>query len=225
MPQQISIVELIANASLLVQLVMAVLALASVASWAMIFQRWLVLARVRRQMDEFEDEFWSGRDLRELHGELEKYPDRLNGIETVFMAGFREFLRFSDQAGADLDTMMQGVQRSMRVALNHEEERIERHLAFLATVGSTSPYIGLFGTVWGIMNAFRNLANMSQATLASVAPGISEALIATAMGLFAAIPAVIGFNRFSARADVLMKRYETFAEALTGVLYRAAHRG
>ena len=224
MPRQLSLFELIANASFLVQLVMALLALASVASWVMIFQRWLALNRVRRQMDDFEDEFWSGVDLRELYTQLEAEPDNLTGSETVFLAGFREFLRLSEQAGADPDAVMQGVQRAMRVALNHEEERLERHLAFLATVGSTSPYVGLFGTVWGIMNSFRSLANMSQATLASVAPGISEALIATAMGLFAAIPAVIGFNRFSARAEVLMKRYETFAEELTSVLYRVAHK-
>ena len=224
MPRQLSLFELIANASFLVQLVMALLALASVASWVMIFQRWLALNRVRRQMDDFEDEFWSGVDLRELYTQLEEDPDNLTGSETVFLAGFREFLRLSEQAGADPDAVMQGVQRAMRVALNHEEERLERHLAFLATVGSTSPYVGLFGTVWGIMNSFRSLANMSQATLASVAPGISEALIATAMGLFAAIPAVIGFNRFSARAEVLMKRYETFAEELTSVLYRVAHK-
>ena len=224
MPRQLSLLELIANASFLVQLVMALLALASVASWVMIFQRWLALNRVRRQMDDFEDEFWSGVDLRELYTQLEEEPENLTGSETVFLAGFREFLRLSEQAGADPDAVMQGVQRAMRVALNHEEERLERHLAFLATVGSTSPYVGLFGTVWGIMNSFRSLANMSQATLASVAPGISEALIATAMGLFAAIPAVIGFNRFSARAEVLMKRYETFAEELTSVLYRVAHK-
>jgi len=224
MPRQLSLFELIANASFLVQLVMALLALASVASWVMIFQRWLALNRVRRQMDDFEDEFWSGVDLRELYTQLEEEPENLTGSETVFLAGFREFLRLSEQAGADPDAVMQGVQRAMRVALNHEEERLERHLAFLATVGSTSPYVGLFGTVWGIMNSFRSLANMSQATLASVAPGISEALIATAMGLFAAIPAVIGFNRFSARAEVLMKRYETFAEELTSVLYRVAHK-
>ena len=224
MPRQLSLFELIANASFLVQLVMALLALASVASWVMIFQRWLALNRVRRQMDDFEDEFWYGADLRELYTQLEEDPENLTGSETVFLAGFREFLRLSEQAGADPEAVMQGVQRAMRVALNHEEERLERHLAFLATVGSTSPYVGLFGTVWGIMNSFRSLANMSQATLASVAPGISEALIATAMGLFAAIPAVIGFNRFSARAEVLMKRYETFAEELTSVLYRVAHK-
>ena len=123
----------------------------------------------------------------------------------------------------DTDAIMQGVQRAMRVSLNREEEKLETHLAFLATVGSTSPYIGLFGTVWGIMNSFRSLANMSQATLATVAPGISEALVATAMGLFAAIPAVIGYNRFSARVEVLMKRYETFSEEFAAILYRAAH--
>ena len=223
MPEQLSIYEILVNASPLVQFVMVILALASVISWMMIFQRWFALNRVRRQMDDFEEEFWSGVDLRELYGELED-EEHLNGSETVFQSGFREFLRLSEQAGADPDAVMQGVQRAMRVALTREEESLERHLAFLATVGSTSPYVGLFGTVWGIMNAFRNLANMSQATLASVAPGISEALIATAMGLFAAIPAVIGYNRFSARVEVLMKRYEAFADELTSILYRASHQ-
>ena len=223
MPEQLSIYEILVNASPLVQFVMVILALASVISWMMIFQRWFALNRVRRQMDDFEEEFWSGVDLRELYGELEE-AEHLNGSETVFQSGFREFLRLSEQAGADADAVMQGVQRAMRVALTREEESLERHLAFLATVGSTSPYVGLFGTVWGIMNAFRNLANMSQATLASVAPGISEALIATAMGLFAAIPAVIGYNRFSARVEVLMKRYEAFADELTSILYRASHQ-
>lgn len=223
MPEQLSIYEILVNASPLVQFVMVILALASVISWMMIFQRWFALNRVRRQMDDFEEEFWSGVDLRELYGELEE-EEHLNGSETVFQSGFREFLRLSEQASADPDAVMQGVQRAMRVALTREEESLERHLAFLATVGSTSPYVGLFGTVWGIMNAFRNLANMSQATLASVAPGISEALIATAMGLFAAIPAVIGYNRFSARVEVLMKRYEAFADELTSILYRASHK-
>ena len=223
MPEQLSIYEILVNASPLVQFVMVILALASVISWMMIFQRWFALNRVRRQMDDFEEEFWSGVNLRELYGELEE-EEHLNGSETVFQSGFREFLRLSEQAGADPDAVMQGVQRAMRVALTREEESLERHLAFLATVGSTSPYVGLFGTVWGIMNAFRNLANMSQATLASVAPGISEALIATAMGLFAAIPAVIGYNRFSARVEVLMKRYEAFADELTSILYRASHQ-
>ncbi len=222
MPEQLSIFELIANASALVQLVMAVLVLASLTSWVMIFQRWIYLRRVAVEVDAFEDHFWSGIDLRELYRELESEDD-LNGIEGMFVSGFKEYTRLSEQSGADTDSIMQGVQRAMRVSLNREEEKLETHLAFLATVGSTSPYIGLFGTVWGIMNSFRSLANMSQATLATVAPGISEALVATAMGLFAAIPAVIGYNRFSARVEVLIKRYETFTEEFTAILYRAAH--
>ncbi len=222
MPEQLSIFELVANASLLVQLVLAVLVLASLTSWVMIFQRWLFLRRAVVDADDFEDHFWSGIDLRELHQELES-EEELTGIESIFVAGFQEYSRLSEQSDADSESIMQGVQRSMRVALNREEEKLETHLAFLATVGSTSPYIGLFGTVWGIMNSFRSLANLSQATLATVAPGISEALIATAMGLFAAIPAVIGYNRFSARVDILLKRYDTFAEEFTTILYRAAH--
>ncbi len=222
MPEQLSIFELISNASLLVQIVMGLLMLASVASWMMIFQRWFFLRRASRDMERFEDHFWSGIDLRQLYTELDGGDD-LSGIESVFVAGFREFTRMSEQVGADTEAIMQGVQRAMRVAVNREEERLERSLPFLATVGSTSPYVGLFGTVWGIMNSFRSLANMSQATLASVAPGISEALVATAMGLFAAIPAVIGYNRFSARVDVLMNRYEVFSDELTSILQRAAH--
>jgi len=222
LPEQLSIFELVANASLLVQLVLAVLVLASLTSWVMIFQRWLFLRRAVVDADDFEDHFWSGIDLRELHQELES-EEELTGIESIFVAGFQEYSRLSEQSDADSESIMQGVQRSMRVALNREEEKLETHLAFLATVGSTSPYIGLFGTVWGIMNSFRSLANLSQATLATVAPGISEALIATAMGLFAAIPAVIGYNRFSARVDILLKRYDTFAEEFTTILYRAAH--
>lgn len=222
MPEQLSIFELIANASLLVQLVMAMLLAASVASWMMIFQRWMFLRKVTTDVEQFEEHFWSGIDLRKLYGQLEGAEDQ-TGIEKIFVAGFKEFSRLSEQAGADTDAIMQGVQRSMRVAVSREEELLERNLPFLATVGSTSPYVGLFGTVWGIMNSFRSLANMTQATLASVAPGISEALVATAMGLFAAIPAVIAYNRFSARVDVLMGRYETFADELTSLLQRAAH--
>ena len=224
MPQQIPIFDLIVNASLLVQVVMVLLAAASVVSWMIIFQRWFALNRAHRQMDQFEDQFWSGVDLRELYGELQQDMEHLNGSEMIFAAGFREYIRLSEQGGVEADAIMQGVERAMRVARGREEEVLERHLGFLATVGSTSPYVGLFGTVWGIMNSFRSLANMSQATLASVAPGISEALIATAMGLFAAIPAVIGYNRFSARVDVLVKRYDTFAEEVTSILYRAAHK-
>lgn len=223
MNEPISILELVLGASALVQIVMVLLAAASVVSWAMIFQRWFALNRVQREMDDFEDYFWSGIDLRKLYGELSDEDNHLTGIESVFVAGFREFQRLSEQASADPDATMQGVQRSMRIAVTREESRLERHLPFLATVGSTSPYVGLFGTVWGIMNSFRSLANMTQATLASVAPGISEALVATAMGLFAAIPAVIGYNRFSARVEALTKRYEAFADELASILYRAAH--
>lgn len=222
MPEQLSVFDMVANASALVILVLAILALVSLISWVMIFQRWIFLRRAAADADEFEDHFWSGIDLRELDRELEG-EEVLTGIETIFVAGFKEYSRLSEQSGGDADSVMQGVQRSMRVALNREEEKLETHLAFLATVGSTSPYIGLFGTVWGIMNTFRSLANMTQATLATVAPGISEALIATAMGLFAAIPAVIGYNRFSARVEILLKRYDTFTEEFTTILYRAAH--
>ena len=221
MPEQLSIFELIANASLLVQIVIVMLALASVASWMMIFQRWFFLRRVQREVDDFEDHFWSGVDLRELYVELDGHED-LTGIETVFVAGFKEFVRLSEQAGSEVDSIMQGVQRGMRVALTREEARLGTHLTFLATVGSTSPYVGLFGTVWGIMNSFRSLANMSQATLASVAPGISEALVATAMGLFAAIPAVIAYNRFSANVEVSMRRIESFSDEVSSILQRAA---
>jgi biopolymer transport protein TolQ len=220
--EPLSVLSLVLNASVLVQLVMLLLLLASLASWVMIFQRFFALNRVQKSMQDFEDHFWSGIDLRQLYGELSKADHALSGMETVFVAGFKEYSRLSDQ-GAEPEAVMQGVQRATRVALNREEENLEQHLPFLATVGSTSPYVGLFGTVWGIMNSFRSLANMTQATLASVAPGISEALIATAMGLFAAIPAVIGYNRFSARVEVLMNRYGTFTDEFTSILYRAAH--
>ncbi len=225
MTQPASILELIANASFLVQAVMAILLLASLASWVLIFQRFFALNRVQGEIGDFEDEFWSGIDLAELANELAERDDDLTGIETVFVAGFGEYRRLSAAGTTDADAVMQFVQRAMRVALNHEEERLARHLPFLATVGSTSVYIGLFGTVWGIMNSFRNVATMTQATLAAVAPGISEALIATAMGLFAAIPAVIGYNRFAARVEVLMKRYEAFADELTSILHRTVVSG
>jgi biopolymer transport protein TolQ len=221
--EPLSIIELVVNASLLVQLVMAVLVIASLASWVMIFQRSAVYRRTLDTIDSFEEYFWSGIDLRELYSELETDQTDLNDIEAIFVSGFKEYLRLSDQAGMDADSALQGAQRAMKVALVRAEESLDRHLPFLATVGSTSPYIGLFGTVWGIMNSFRSLANMTQATLSAVAPGISEALIATAMGLFAAIPAVIAYNRYSARSETLMNRYDTFAEEYSSILYRAAH--
>ena len=173
MTEQMSIMELVTNASPLVQLVMAALAVASLVSWIMITQRWFFFNKSVRQADAFEDHFWSGIDLRELYEELNSIDD-LTSSEGLFVAGFQEYMRLEGRAGLDPDAVMQGVQRVMRVSLSRERSRLETHLSFLATVGSTSPYVGLFGTVWGIMNSFRSLANMSQATLASVAPGISE---------------------------------------------------
>jgi biopolymer transport protein TolQ len=222
LPEQLSVIHLISQASFLVQLVMLALVAASITSWVMIFQRTFFLRQVQKDLDDFEDHFWSGIDLRELYDELER-EESLTGIENVFVSGFKEYLRLSETARDEPDAIMQGVQRAMRIALTREEERLATHLAFLATVGSTSPYVGLFGTVWGIMNSFRSLANMTQATLASVAPGISEALIATAIGLFAAIPAVVAYNRFSAKVDALMKRHESFSDELTAILHRVAH--
>lgn len=218
-----SLWSLVVNASVVVQLVMVLLVLASVVSWVMILQRRTVLRRAYRTLKTFEEKFWSGVDLGELFREVNANPDPFSGPENIFRAGIKEFTRLRQQSDADPDAVMDGVQRSMRVALAREEERLETHLPFLATVGSTSPYIGLFGTVWGIMNSFRGLANVHQATLASVAPGISEALIATAIGLFAAIPAVIAYNRYSSRVESLMNSYETFAEEFSSVLHRRIH--
>lgn len=205
------------NASWMVQLVIVILVVTSVISWAMIFQRWIVLGRALKDMEQFEDYFWSGTNLRELYDELANAPE-LTGVESIFVAALREYDRLAEQAGADPDAVMNGVQRATRVAVSREEAALEKHLGFLATVGSTSPFIGLFGTVIGIINAFRSLSNMSQATLASVAPGIAEALIATALGIFAAVPAMIGFNRFSARVEILVKSYEAFVDELISIL-------
>ena len=226
MNQDMSLWSLIANASFVVQLVMLLLFLASVVSWWMIAQRALLFRRAAANFVDFEDTFWSGVDLGKLYREgserLEE-GESLEGVESVFRAGFKEFSRLRQQSGIDSDAVMEGAQRSMRVALSREGEQLEKHLPFLATVGSTSPYVGLFGTVWGIMHSFQGLATMHQATLATVAPGISEALVATAMGLFAAIPAVISYNRFSSRVDNLMQKYETFAEEFSSILHRQAH--
>ncbi len=227
MTESLSVWVLIMEATPLVQGVMALLVGASVVSWVAIFQRLFVLRNARRTFEAFEDDFWSGADLRQVYRDIAEREDGAvhAGGEQVFVAGFREFTRLSTGRGADSDMIMQGVQRAMRVALVREEERIARHLPFLATVGSTSPYVGLFGTVWGIMNSFRQLATVSQASLATVAPGISEALIATAMGLFAAIPAVIAYNRFAAEVDVLMNRYDSFAEEFSSILHRTLMAG
>ena len=222
MPSQLSIYDLIANASLLVQLVMLLLVVVSIISWMMIFQKWFLLRRAQIEYEAFEDHFWSGIDLRQFYNELEDV-EGLNGIENIFVSGFKEFLRLSEQSEADPEAIMQGVQRTMRVALNREEARLETNLAFLATVGSTSPYVGLFGTVWGIMNSFQALGTVQQATISMVAPGISEALVATAMGLFAAIPAVIAYNRYSNDVERLINRYDNFLEEFSSILHRHAH--
>ena len=225
MSEPLSIVDLVLNASIVVQAVMALLIAASLASWVMIFQRGFALAAIRTDATEFENEFWSGKDLGQLYMELEETEADLIGLENIFSSGFREFSRSRQQDGVDPDRLMQNVQRAMRVALSREEERLETHLPFLATVGSTSPYIGLFGTVWGIMNSFRGLATVNQASLAVVAPGISEALVATAIGLFAAIPAVIAYNRYSAQVEVILNRFEAFTDEFSSILYRASHQG
>jgi biopolymer transport protein TolQ len=221
--EQLSLIDLVLNASLTVQAVMLLLLLASVTSWYMISQRLIYFRNVRAEMYGFEEQFWSGIDLSELYreGNERASAGEVIGMESIFRAGFKEFSRLAQQ-GLDSDGIMDGAQRAMRVAMAREEEKLERHLPFLATVGSTSPYIGLFGTVWGIMHSFRGLANSTQATLATVAPGISEALVATAMGLFAAIPAVMAYNRFAAKVDVYVSRYETFADEFSSILLRQA---
>ena len=220
---QMSMWSLISNASLVVQFVMLILVGASITSWVIIFQRSQLLRAVRSSLNIFEDRFWSGVDLSKLYRQVSTEPDPDSGVEQIFRAGFKEFSRLSQQQGANPESVMDGVARSMRVAISHEEEKLEQSLPFLATVGSTSPYIGLFGTVWGIMNSFRGLAQVQQATLATVAPGIAEALIATAIGLFAAIPAVIAYNRFAARGENLIARYYTFADEFQAILHRKVH--
>ena len=225
MNEQLPIWNLIVEATVLVQMVMLILMLASLVSWIMIFQRAAVYRKAHRALVAFEDDFWSGVDLGQLYrrGNEQAETGEISGVEAIFRAGFKEFSRLRQQGRVESEAVMQGAERAMRVALAREEEELGKHLPFLANVGSASPYIGLFGTVWGIMNSFRSLANVHQATLASVAPGISEALIATAMGLFAAIPAVIAYNRYSARVDRLMGRYETFADEFSSILHRQAH--
>lgn len=219
----LSISHLILNASFLVQLVMLILVLASVISWAMIFQRERYQRKATGAFSYFEKQFWSGIDLNQLYRQGNGRNEAVEGIESIFRAGFKEFTRLRQTAGADSDAVMEGSQRAMRVALAREQEKLEENLPFLASVASVSPYIGLFGTVWGIMVSFLNIANAGQPSLATVAPGIAEALIATAMGLFAAIPAVLAYNKFSARAESLLANYQTFAEEFSAILHRQVH--
>ena len=220
----LTIVSMIANASIVVKAVMAVLVLASLFSWTYIFMKVFALRRAQRQAEEFEREFWSGSDLVGLYQRAAGGRYVAAGMERIFEAGFKEFLKLKGRAGADVTALMDGTRRAMKATLQREVDALESHLSFLATVGSVSPYIGLFGTVWGIMNAFRGLSNVAQATLAQVAPGIAEALVATAIGLFAAIPAVIAYNRFAHDIDRLAGRYESFMEELSNILQRQAHQ-
>jgi biopolymer transport protein TolQ len=219
MPNELSVLELVLDASPVVQAVMLLLGLASIASWAVIFAKSRIISRSRRQADVFEMAFWSGGDLGTLYRSIETKGRAGTGLQSIFESGFGEFSRLRQMA-APADQLLEGSRRAMRVAQMREIDRLEQNLAMLATVGSTSPYVGLFGTVWGIMSAFHNLGNAQQATLAAVAPGISEALIATAMGLFAAIPAVVAYNRFADQVGRLELRFDTFIEEFSTILQR-----
>lgn len=218
--EQLQIWELIMEASLLVQGVMLLLVLASVVSWMVIFRKRQMLARAQSRATDFEDKFWSGADLGQLYDKVAGNTAGREGLESIFEAGFREFSRAREDRQVNADAVTSSAQRAMRVALTRELDRLENQLSFLATVGSVSPYIGLFGTVWGIMGSFQALSMAQQATLTTVAPWIAEALIATAMGLFAAIPAVIFYNRLSAESSRLLGKYEDFAEEFHSILHR-----
>lgn len=222
MHTELNFINLIAEASLLVQLVMLTLVLMSVVSWAMIFQRIKILAKAQSEVKQFEDRFWSGVDLAKLYNEVAAKTHGHAGLEAMFKAGFKEFSRLRNHDVSATDAILDGTHRSMRVTLSREVESLETNLSFLATIGSISPYIGLFGTVWGIMNSFMALGQVQQATLSMVAPGIAEALIATAMGLFAAIPAVIAYNRFTHRVEKIENSYANFMEEFSNILHRQA---
>lgn len=218
-----SLWSFIADAGLLVKCVMLILFAMSVFSWMIIFQHSQFLKRTKKQVVGFEDRFWSGVNLGEFSNKLQAKDGSLAHLEKIFVAGFEEFTRLTKQATTSADAVMDGVQRAMRIASSRETDRLENHLSFLATAGSVSPYIGLFGTVWGIMTSFRALGSVQQASIAMVAPGISEALIATAMGLFAAIPAVIAYNRFTNDVERLVGQYDTFQEEFATILHRQLH--
>jgi biopolymer transport protein TolQ len=214
--------DLVLQASIIVQIVMGLLLLASVVSWSIMLRKRAELRRARADADRFEEVFWSGGDLTAMFRSIDQSRRVTKGMEAIFEQGFREFQRMRQQGATAAAQLIEGSRRGMRVALLKESDRLEHSLSTLATVGSTSPYVGLFGTVWGIMNAFHGLANVQQATLAMVAPGIAEALIATAMGLFAAIPAVIAYNRYADQVSRIELRYDTFVEELSTILQRHA---
>jgi biopolymer transport protein TolQ len=226
--QDLSFITLISNASVLVQLVLALLLTVSLMSWTYIFRKYFAIHDARAQTDRFERHFWSGGNLNTLYqnaaANQQKGKAKSGALERIFVAGMNEFIKAQASTGgknvSDANTLIDGARRAMRAAYQREMDAIESHLAFLASVGSVSPYVGLFGTVWGIMNAFRGLANVQQATLAAVAPGIAEALIATAIGLFAAIPAVVAYNRYSHDIDRLAIRFESFIEEFSNILQR-----
>lgn len=218
MSVDLSILELITGASLVVKVVMAILLLASIASWTIIVIKWRDIGRAKQEAEAFEEKFWSGGDLEALYKEV-KAKGEPRGMESIFAAGFREYLRQLKTRSAYIG-QIDMIARSMRVAMSREVDNLEGSLAFLATVGSTSPYIGLFGTVWGIMNSFRALGDSQLNTLSAVAPGIAEALVATAIGLFAAIPAVIAYNRFSDDVERLITRYDNFVEEFITLMQR-----
>ena len=215
--------QLVLDASLPVQAVMALLLLASVASWVIIFRKKRELDRAQKEVDSFEERFWAGADLGRLYTEASGRKQQISGLEAIFEGGMREFNRVRQRRGMDARSQLEGAQRAMRATASRELDGLEHNLEFLANVGSISPYVGLFGTVLGILMSFHGLANMKEATIATVAPGISEALLATAMGLFAAIPAVWAYNRFATRAERLAVRYDTFTEEFSSILQRQAH--
>lgn len=218
-----SILDMILSASLIVQLVMVLLLAASITSWAIIVRKRRVLGQAVAGSDAFESSFWSGGDLTAIYRDVTDGGEPPSAMAGLFEAGFREFRRLTEQPGMAAEQVLEGVRRAMHVAQMREMDRLEESLSTLATIGSTSPYVGLFGTVWGIMNSFRGLGNVQSATLAVVAPGIAEALIATAIGLFAAIPAVIAYNRYADKVSRLEVRYDSFIEEFFSVLQRHAH--
>ncbi|HUG23089.1 protein TolQ [Piscinibacter sp.] len=222
MNQDLSIVTLVLQASLVVQIVMVGLMLTSLASWTVIFGKLFGLRRVRNDNEEFEREFWAGKNLNDLYADATKRVDSAAPMERIFASGMREFMKLRDRRVADAGALIDGARRAMRASFQREMDAIESNLSFLATVGSVSPYVGLFGTVWGIMHAFIGLSNLTQVTLATVAPGIAEALVATAIGLFAAIPAVIAYNRFARDIDRIAIQAETFIEEFSNILHRNA---
>jgi biopolymer transport protein TolQ len=220
MNQDLSILQLVLGASWVVQLVMLLLLLVSVASWAAIFRKLFALKRVKSLNDEFEREFWSGTSLNDLFSAAAQNAKTSGPMERIFASGMREYQKLRERRIADAGTLLDGARRAMRASYQRELDAVETHLSFLASVGSVSPYVGLFGTVWGIMHAFTGLASLQQVTLATVAPGIAEALVATALGLFAAIPAVVAYNRFARDIDRVAIKLETFIEEFSNILQR-----